>query len=67
MARKHVGIDFSSRGWILASVDGLRSGLVPANRIKITGRKSGTKSEDAKAAPDVVESSFPNNFGDEFK
>lgn len=28
-----------NRGWLLATVDGTKSGLVPANRIKILGRK----------------------------
>ena len=28
-----------NRGWLLASVDGEKSGLVPVNRIKIIGRK----------------------------
>ncbi len=29
----------AGRGWLLASVDGVTSGLVPANRIKVLGRK----------------------------
>lgn len=33
-----------SRGWLLATVDGTQSGLVPANRIKILGRKVPEKS-----------------------
>ena len=29
-----------NRGWLLATVDGEKSGLVPVNRIKILGRKT---------------------------
>ncbi|CAH1776174.1 unnamed protein product [Owenia fusiformis] len=31
------------RGWLLGSVDGQKSGLVPANYIKIQGKRRGTK------------------------
>lgn len=31
------------RGWLLASVDGQTTGLVPANYVKILGRRKGTR------------------------
>lgn len=31
------------RGWLLASVDGQITGLVPANYVKVLGRRRGTK------------------------
>ena len=35
-----------SRGWLLATVDGEKSGLVPVNRIKILGRKAPNPTEN---------------------
>lgn len=31
------------RGWLLASVDGVQTGLVPANYLKILGLRNGNK------------------------
>jgi len=31
------------RGWLLASVDGTKTGILPANHIKLLGRKRGSR------------------------
>jgi len=57
---------FLFRGWLLASVAGQKSGLVPANRIKILGRKTGTGKRTKE--PDLIESSTSSdNLEETFK
>lgn len=51
----------NSRGWLLASIDGQTSGLVPANRIKILGRKDARRPQ-----PDVVKPAPNPSFEDAF-
>lgn len=36
------------RGWLLASVDGQTSGLVPANYVKVLGKRRGRKHAEAE-------------------
>ncbi len=57
---------FLFRGWLLASVNGHKSGLVPANWIKILGRKTGTGKRTKE--PDIIESSTScNNLEEAFQ
>lgn len=35
------------RGWLLASVDGKQTGMIPANYVKILGKRRGTKSSSS--------------------
>jgi peroxin-13 len=56
----------SGRGWLLAStVDGMRSGLVPANRIKILGRKILSTTRNSPQNHQVDNNTSPN-FEDMF-
>ena len=54
------------RGWLLGSADGGRtSGLLPANRVKVIGKRLGSDSDErnkTKAAPDVIGDTFEEAF-----
>lgn len=41
------------RGWLLASVDGQTSGLVPANYVKVLGKRKGRKHAEAERPAQV--------------
>ncbi|KAM6916255.1 peroxisome biogenesis factor 13 [Xenentodon cancila] len=43
------------RGWLLASMDGQTTGLVPANYVKILGKRRGRKHADAERLAQVQE------------
>ncbi|XP_018411191.1 PREDICTED: peroxisome biogenesis factor 13 isoform X2 [Nanorana parkeri] len=47
------------RGWLLGSVDGQTTGFVPANYIKILGKRRGRKAEEAEKRPE--QEAFPND------
>ncbi|XP_060072650.1 peroxisomal membrane protein PEX13-like [Ylistrum balloti] len=58
------------KGWLLASIDGKKSGIIPANYVKVLGKKRGTKYTQAAASesalapvnpPPVAEPSIPKS------
>jgi len=38
------------RGWLLASVDGQKTGIVPANYVRVLGKRRGTKHHERHPA-----------------
>ncbi|KAM5164106.1 peroxisome biogenesis factor 13 [Mantella aurantiaca] len=47
------------RGWLLGSLDGQTTGFVPANYIKILGKRRGRKADEAEKRSE--QQAFPNN------
>lgn len=43
------------RGWLLASVDGQTTGLVPANYVKVLGKRKGSKPTEIERPAQVQE------------
>ncbi|BFZ16835.1 hypothetical protein BsWGS_19874 [Bradybaena similaris] len=44
------------RGWLLASVDGQKTGMIPANYVTILGKRRGTKNGGSAYPPALVQS-----------
>jgi hypothetical protein len=53
------------RGWLLASVDGQKVGIIPANYVKVLGKKRGTKnqSQSVPAGATVPTTASPLTMG----
>ena len=47
------------RGWLLASVDGQKQGYVPANRVRVLGKRTGSGQPAATAATAATEPTPP--------
>ena len=51
------------RGWLLASVDGQKQGYVPANRVRVLGKRTGSGQPAATTAtPDVERTAKTNGL-----
>ena len=50
------------RGWLLASGDGTKMGIVPANYIKVIGKRRGTKIRATAAAQPAAAATWDNNL-----
>ena len=38
------------RGWLLASIDGQKTGIIPANYVRVLGKRRGTKQSERNLA-----------------
>ena len=43
------------RGWLLASIDGIKTGLIPANYVKVLGKCRGRKEAQAVVPPTTLQ------------
>lgn len=48
------------RGWLLASLDGQTTGLIPANYVKILGKRRGRKTIESLSTMPKQQQSFTN-------
>ena len=49
------------RGWLLASADGTKMGIIPANYIKVIGKRRGTKSRPVPPTNNAAQLPAPQN------